>query len=504
MVTSSLGTIVVRLGIFAVLARLLSPADFGVTAMAFAIIAIVAPIVDLDLRDALVQRIAIGPRHVLLAFLSCMISSALVCTLIMVIASAAQKFAGVEGLSVLLQAMCAILLLDGFGNIAQGLLLRARREKFVGRLELTGFALGFGPIAIAAALMGVGVWALAFGYIGMSVFRCALAWFEITRIQRDELFGVDREHRWLIVWKDLLRYTRAGVATRLLMRTTQNLDNILVGKFLSAEALGYYSRAFNMTSAPANQLIGMTIRTVVFPEFVRRHHTDADATRHAAVRATQLGAMILMPFCAILSVLSEEAVSILLGSQWDRAAPVLSILAIGLALRFAPRLSIAMCRAMGRLIPSVQMNLGTTLLICVLVPLGAINADIYGAAIALTSILIVQSYWSLSILARATGATISTFIAAQVRPAIIALCAALIGLGCQLICDILDLGAITTVALVGATLTIVALPFVSLFPRPLFPEWLRVRLGHFFTSLEARLPTPTHVILRFLSARYSS
>lgn len=500
--TSSIGTILARLLIFAVLARLILPADFGVAAMAFSIIAILAPIVDLDLRDALIQRKEISRRHAIAAVICCTISSILISAVIVWIAGRAEYYSGVDGVGILLRAMCLILFLDSFANIAQGLLLRARREKTVGRMEVSSFAFGFGPIALIAAFMGLDVWALTLGYIGLSAFRCFYSWYVVWRIDGTEIFRIAEVQKWSEVLRDLLRYSRGGVATRLLMRTSLNLDNVLVGKFLNAQALGLYSRAFNLTSLPVNQSIGLTIRTVVFPEFSRRHHGEEESARSAALRAVQLGAMLLMPFCAAISVLSGELVAILLGPNWTEAAPVLSILAIGLSLRFAPRLAIALCRAKGQLVPSVQMNFVTVVLIAIFVPAGAMIGNIEGAAVGMTITSIIQWYWSMRIMAKGTSTGLAVLLAVQIRPFLLGVAVAALLFGGRMMAISIGATAIPSLLLAGVFAGAIALPFVLYAPQLIWPDWLRAKIAHNLMNQRDGLPPLFVRWSKWLGARY--
>jgi PST family polysaccharide transporter len=105
----------------------------------------------------------------------------------------------------------------------------------------------------------------------------------------------------------------------------RNLDNILIGRYWSALALGLYSRAYSILLAPIGQIVG-PITAVANPTLSRLQH-DPARYKSFYLKAIRIIAYVTMPLIIALGLLSKEVVLILLGRQWIEAASIFRILA---------------------------------------------------------------------------------------------------------------------------------------------------------------------------------
>jgi PST family polysaccharide transporter len=106
----------------------------------------------------------------------------------------------------------------------------------------------------------------------------------------------------------------------------RNLDNLLIGKFWGADALGLYSRAYQLLMFPITAIRG-PINAVAFPAMSRLQR-QPEEYRNYYRKITHLLALISMPITAFLFVASEPLIEFLLGNKWAGVSPLFSILAI--------------------------------------------------------------------------------------------------------------------------------------------------------------------------------
>jgi PST family polysaccharide transporter len=105
----------------------------------------------------------------------------------------------------------------------------------------------------------------------------------------------------------------------------RNADNLLVGKYLGAVALGFYGLAYNIMLFPL-QAVGQTLGRVLFPAFAAMQ-SDHARLRQAYLRSSAAIAFFAFPLMAGATVLAPEAIAVFLGPHWGPAVPVLRILA---------------------------------------------------------------------------------------------------------------------------------------------------------------------------------
>jgi O-antigen/teichoic acid export membrane protein len=125
--------------------------------------------------------------------------------------------------------------------------------------------------------------------------------------------------------RSLGRFTANVFGQNLLYQAGRNLDNLLVGRFLGASALGLYGLAYNIMLVPFSR-IAAPLQQVLFPAFSRMQD-DRAKLAEAWVRVTRLVGAISMPALVGLVIVAPDFVTVVLGERWSDAAPVIQILA---------------------------------------------------------------------------------------------------------------------------------------------------------------------------------
>jgi O-antigen/teichoic acid export membrane protein len=326
-----------RLLLMLVLARLLGPEAFGVVGAALIVIHIALVFSNLGISSAIVQRAQLEPRHVHTAFALGLFIGGLVTLLVELLAPAIAAFFDFDGLTEALRVMGLVPLLANLGVVAEGLLRRELAFRRLAIISVISFAIGYGAVGVSLAVMGAGVWALVVASVAEFGSRSLM---QLAVQPHPKTGPLDRGALWqLLVFSGGLTLRRFG------HQLSQGLDNIVVGRWLGAEALGLYGRAYQLVSMPPATL-GKAMGAVMFPVLAR---VQDDEVRLAAAyrRSTAVIALITIPAAVAVIALAPELIMVLLGGDWLGVIVPLQILAPGIFFRMIFQLSDALGVAAG-------------------------------------------------------------------------------------------------------------------------------------------------------------
>ena len=307
---------VLQLGSTMVLARLLTPGDFGLIAMVTAITGFVAMFKDAGLSMATVQRKDITHEQVSTLFWINVGLSALVMLVLAALAPAIAAFYSEPRLVWITLALAGTMLFGGLTVQHQALLRRQMRFKALAIVEVATMAFSI-AVAIAMALLGFGYWSLVGMAAGAALANAVLVWA-------------------LCDWKPGVPARHCGAASMLqfgghltgftfLNYFTRHADNLIVGFVLGSGPLGIYSKAYNLLMLPIRQ-INTPVGSVMLPA-LSRLQDKPDRYCRAYTQAISAIAMVGMPIVVCAFVLADEAVAVLLGPGWEQAAVVFRWLA---------------------------------------------------------------------------------------------------------------------------------------------------------------------------------
>ena len=319
------------------LARLVSPNDHGLFAMASTVVLLLSLFRDAGLGAAAVQAPALTPLQ-LTTLYWCHLGIGIVLTLLTVaVAPLAAWFYAAPAALPLLLSMSLAFLLIGAGGFVRTQLERASRFGAVAGIEVT--AVVGGTLAmIGAALLDAGAYSFVAYLIISEAVATVLAW----RALRWKPHGKPQ-------WSSIRRLLRTGgnvTGYHVMVHLLQQVDAIVVGRFFGAHVLGLYNRAGQLLalpqlhlSAPLNQVAVVTLSRLGggTPEF----------TVHARTTATVVAHLVL-PLFAVCAMLPAEVVRLVLGPQWPEAAPFLRVLSFAAAATTLTSLSYAINLAAGQ------------------------------------------------------------------------------------------------------------------------------------------------------------
>ncbi|MFI5496965.1 lipopolysaccharide biosynthesis protein [Actinoplanes sp. NPDC051859] len=354
-----------------VLARLLSPEDYGQFTVALVVLLIVANVNDLGLEPTLVRwsgRIeAIAPTatSIILGASFLLAAGTFLGAPAIATALGAPEAAGIVRL------MAVSVLVNGLFAVPSALLTRSFQQGKRATADLTGMVVTLG-LSIVLALLGFGAWSLAWGrFVGNIVNGILLFAFTPQRFRP----GWSPE-----VARHVLTAGLPIAGTLLLAVGLMNVDYIVVGRLLGPEALGLYLLAFNLSSWPVS-ILSVAVARVSVPAFARLQH-DPGELRAAFCRSLTL---ILAPTtlaAALLAVFALPATRFVYGPGWAAAAGALTFLAVLGAVRVAMQLAADVLTAAGKARLTLFIQGGWILALVPALTVGALQGGLRGAAIA--------------------------------------------------------------------------------------------------------------------------
>jgi len=310
------GAQVVQLGISIVLARLLMPKDYGLLAMAIVFIGFLEIFKRMGFHTAIIQRRQVD--DVLLSSLYYFLIAVSVLLFLATVA-AAPVVAWIYGEPRVAWVTAALGL--GFPLSAPCLMpfaLLNRRMKFgmLAVADLTSVALG-GCVSITLAVVGWGVWALVVGSLASTAIRTFLH-HAMSRWRPRLVF------RWQDV-RSVFRFGANVTGFTTFNYFARNADNFIIGTFLGATSLGYYSLAYGILLKPRDAVTNV-LMNVLFPALSRIQDDDA-RLKAAYLRACGAIAFVTFPMMFGLVAVAHPFVQVVLGEKWLPAVPLILILA---------------------------------------------------------------------------------------------------------------------------------------------------------------------------------
>lgn len=337
--------------IFVVLARLLTPADFGVVATAMIAISFAQMFWDAGLSKALIQTREAPEEGAHVVFWTNIVLGVLIYLILFISAPAIALFFNSPASGPVLRILGFQIVIVSFSSVQQALFVRDLdfRGLFWVKL-LTAFLPGL--CSIPLALFGYGVWALVAGSLVGQILNCWLLWrrsawrpkFIYNKILAGKLFAfgfwviLESFGAWLIVWG----------------------DNLIVGRFLGVHDLGVYQTGWMLVTI----LFGLILNPflpVLYPTFSRLQD-DLPALKNTFHRVNRVVVALALPMGIGIWLTGPELATVLFGSKWQGLGLVLSILALTYGLAWSVGINTELYRAMGRPDINTKLMLVTVLL----------------------------------------------------------------------------------------------------------------------------------------------
>ena len=357
------GQVVVQVIVLAILARHVSPAEFGVAAAALVVLALSVIFADAGLGPALVQRKNLRTDHIRVAFTVSVVLGLTVWLLLIAGSTAIAGLFEMPRLGPVLRVIGAVFFLRSL-TVSDHLLQRKLDFRRLTAVELAALVLGYGVVSIVLAGSGAGVWAIVWGYVAQAGLRTTLLWFVSPHPFMPSLARQP--------FNELLRFGAALAVAQLAAVVATQGDNFIVGRWLGAYALGLYGRAYQLMTMPA-LLFGRVANQVLFPAMASVQD-DKVRLRKAYTVGVAVIAVLTLPLSVLLAVSGREVVLVLLGSEWLPLMSAFNVLVFCMLFRTSHKVSDCLALATG----AVYRRATRQWIYAVLVVLGALIGQRWG------------------------------------------------------------------------------------------------------------------------------
>jgi PST family polysaccharide transporter len=448
---------VLQLTVMVILARLVSVDQFGLLALAMVVTNLVIRISEIGIYYAVVQRKDLTDTHIRVAFTLSTLFGLFFMAVVYLTAPLAATLLRNDEVTPILRLMSVIFLLMNLGSTAMGLLQKKLDYRNLLVAELCSYGIGYALVSVALALLGYGVWALAWASVIQYLLRSAL------------LLWLSPHPKWpslaLEETRQLLNFGVGSSLSTLANYAAINGDYFVAGRWLGATALGLYSRAYQLMTLPMMQFTSV-IASVLFPVYSMIQDEDA-RLRRAYLNSVSLSAIIVTPTLAMLAIAAPEIMVGIFGKEWAGAAAPMTILCAGGSLNAAYTLGDSLARAKGAVYAKFRRH--AIYAVCVFTGsyIGA-RWNIVGVALGVVVATIVMYLLMAQLSNRLVGASWKEYLLCQLPGAILAASVVAVALPIAILLRSAQLPPLLVLPCVLIVATVAAVVTGALLPRDWF------------------------------------
>jgi lipopolysaccharide exporter len=301
----------------AILARILLPSQFGNYGIALLVLGFLEVLTETGINVFLIQEKDDPQKYLNSAWVVSIIRGILISLVILISSPLVIYFFKVPQATNLLYLVAAVAFVRGFINPME--VTFQKRLQFMKEFSFRGF-LYFADAGIAVTL-GIITRSESAMIISMLVAAAVEVILSFTLFKDRPCLAVEKEKVLKVIHSGKW-ITGAGIFSYIF----QNIDNVVVGKFLGTTSLGYYQQAYSISTLPVSEA-GQIFNKVTFPVYVKISN-DTERLKKAFLKTLAVIAALVIPFALIILFFSKPIILIFLGPKWLAIETVLKILAI--------------------------------------------------------------------------------------------------------------------------------------------------------------------------------
>jgi len=301
----------------AILARLLTPFDFGIFAVASLVLALLEKITETGINVFLIQENKELEEYVNTAWVVSIIRGLMISLLMFFFARIIANFFHIKEAIYLLRLISIVPLLRGFINPA---IIKFQKNLQFNKEFYLRSTLVFADLIVCLAVVFItgSVIGLVYGLITSTIFEIVFSFIFI--VPRPHLF-FDKQQAKTIIFRG--KWVNFYGLTDYLF---ENLDNMVVGRILGTSYLGFYNMAYKISYLPISE-VAQVFSTVSFPSYVKMNDNKKQVKDYL-IKISLSVLMLTVPAMLALFFWPKQLIGIFLGEKWLEITPVLKILAI--------------------------------------------------------------------------------------------------------------------------------------------------------------------------------
>lgn len=320
-----------------VIARILSPDDYGLVAMLSIFMAIAQTLIDSGFGNALIQKKDRTETDYSTTFYFNIVVSTFIYLLLFLIAPWISSFYSQPTLVSITRVFGLVLIINSFSIVQQArltIVLDFKKQAFASLLSV----LVGGVVGVWMAYHGFGVWTLVWQALISSLCRSVVLWIYARWMPR-----------WLFSWdsfRGLFSFGSKIMLSAMLHTLYTNMYSLVVGKVFSAGELGYFNRAYTLGQFPVQNFSNIVFK-VVYP-IQCRYQNDTEKFNYLFVNSLRMSCFFIFPLMLGIVVLAAPLVQILLTDKWLPVVPLLQIVCVAQMWEPVMRMNASALDAKGR------------------------------------------------------------------------------------------------------------------------------------------------------------
>lgn len=309
--------VVVQLLVTSLLARLLTPSEFGIVSAVNVFLVFFQLLADFGIGPAIIQNKDLDSKEVNSIFSFSLYIALSLSILFIFLGYPMSLFYGNDVYIPISMILAIAVFFYGILVVPQSILLKEQNFKLVNLTTIIG-AVVSGVVSITLALLGFSYYSLIIGNTAK-----AMTLFVVFYLKTDTKITLKFE--WAPL-KKIFAFSRNQFLFNFINYFSRNLDKLLIGRYISQSALGYYDRAYQVSLYP-NQVLTSLVTSVIHP-ILSEFESEKERIKNVYLRISSLLATLGLPLSVFLFFSAEDIIYFLAGQQWGNSIPVFQILAL--------------------------------------------------------------------------------------------------------------------------------------------------------------------------------
>lgn len=363
------GSMVLALLSNIILARLLTPADFGAIGMVMVFVYLSNILIDSGFGSALIQKKEPSPKDYNTIFFWNLGLSLILYVVLFFCSPLVAKFYGIEILSKILKIVGLILIINALSLIQTVLLKRELNFKKLAHCYITSTFCALLSSSIAA-YYGCGVWSLVIFQLVQAGGNSLLLWI-FTKWHPEIMFSWQS-------FKSLFNFGGFVLLSSLTFSVYRQAQSLIIGKLFNESTLGYFTQANTLQNSPS-VVINTVVSQVSYPVFTQLQDNKTELFQKYKRIISSVG-LFIFPFVALLMILIKPIIVLFLSDKWLPSVPIFQILCISGMINPIIDISCQLIAAIGKSKVLFYRNLTLTIAGLASISIGALFG-LYGVLI---------------------------------------------------------------------------------------------------------------------------
>ena len=312
------GVVLLQFVINLVLARLLTPNDFGLVGMILIFVVVSQTLIDSGFGSALIQKLNPTQADYSTVFWWNLLFSIFLYAVIYVLSPNIATFFHNQELTLLLRVIAIVIIINSFSLVQKARLKKSLSFKKIAITDIISYSTS-AVIAFYLANKGMGAWSLVLMQISNAALSALLFWI-VAKWTPSWTFSLSS-------LKELFSYGGFLLIANMMQDVCTHIQGVVIGRNFSAAHTGLYTQAKKMDEV-ASMTIPAIFCNVLFPVY-SEHQNDKKQLCELLGKNTRLVAFIVFPLMMLLIIIAEPLFNLLYGDKWLAAVPYFQILCIG-------------------------------------------------------------------------------------------------------------------------------------------------------------------------------